>query len=407
MRKLQEKRRLFIKYLVNKHYILYKNLADDLGYNEKVIYEVLSNKRNVTDELLANICTYFNVSYVEDELFEKEIANDVVLLFTHLMKKTDSEMKEILSDLHSKFEKIQNSSAFYFEPIIRWFEFRKDTNRNEYLVLGQDYYDHFLMSNEIAAIFVILQVFDLKITKDTKIIDKKLQHLQNNYSFNNLPESILGMYYFQKGRVLHQQRIFLEAYRMYELAKVAFKNIYIKERVVQADIQEATIYSDIGEIDKAIEMYKEILSISIEDGFKTRIEVCIDNLIDNYFCNGDFEKCEEIIELAKKHNNYTIPSKITFSFILLAKNKINEFRKLYKLISKKDLSKEDSNLLELAHSVCNKNLKKFNTYYPKVKSQQLGLMNHYYMKRILLILKESFDDCEVNSFIVKELLSIK
>ena len=31
MRKLQEKRRLFIKYLVNKHYILYKNLADDLG----------------------------------------------------------------------------------------------------------------------------------------------------------------------------------------------------------------------------------------------------------------------------------------------------------------------------------------------------------------------------------------
>ena len=127
MRKLQEKRRLFIKYLVNKHYILYKNLADDLGYNEKVIYEVLSNKRNVTDELLANICTYFNVSYVEDELFEKEIANDVVLLFTHLMKKTDSEMKEILSDLHSKFEKIQNSSAFYFEPIIRWFEFRKLT----------------------------------------------------------------------------------------------------------------------------------------------------------------------------------------------------------------------------------------------------------------------------------------
>lgn len=339
-------------------------IAKKANISTSLLYDIESQRRSLTLDIFNKITDLCETSYDKSSYLYNEAYQIAIELFINIIKTDRNAFINLYSAFENKIEVFEHSKAFIFVDLIKSMREILDDNFNEseqYLIKCKDYIE--LYDNNIIFINVIQWMFTKDLKENTNYLRKILIGTYDKYSLTNVDSKIVGMVYYQIGRLLQAERDYFEADKFLDKALELFKTNGLLNREIQAKIQKATIYMDVKLYDKAEELYLEMYNKAKENNFTYRLRACCNNLSLLYFINNNYDKSEEFYKLSKKYGS-TFPDINYYHAYIIYKTKPlkqarSEITKL--IIGEKD--KRILLILKFIQSMINENNQKVDRYF--------------------------------------------
>ena len=339
-------------------------LAFKINVSKGLLYDIESGRRALTTEVFKKVINYYGIKYNSSRELYDEGYNLVLELFKYTVKIDKSGFFKLYEQFEEKIDEYKHSKAFIFVDLIKSMRETKLKNYKSgevYLEKCKEYIDQY--DNNIIFIYAIQWMFTKEIEDNVKELRKILIGTYNKYSLNNLDSYILGMLYYQIGRLLQIEEDYFEADKYFDESIKYFKFNGLLNREIQANIQKAISYMEINQFEKAEKIYLEMYNKALENNFIGRIKVCCDNLTVLYFVINKFDKAEKFYQSAKKNGSTFSDINFYHAYIVYKTKPLKEARSEISQLIKNENKKRILLSLKFIQAMMNKNDSKVDEYY--------------------------------------------
>ena len=339
-------------------------LASKIKVSRGLLYDIESGRRTLSSEVFENVINYYEIKYDGSRELYDEGYNLVLELFKHTVKIDKSGFFKLYEQFEEKIDVYKHSKAFIFVDLIKSMRETKLKNYKSgevYLEKCKEYIDQY--DNNIIFIYAIQWMFTKEIEDNVKELRKILIGTYNKYSLNNLDSYILGMLYYQIGRLLQIEEDYFEADKYFDESIKYFKFNGLLNREIQANIQKAISYMEIKQFEKAEKIYLEMYNKALENNFIGRIKACCDNLTVLYFVINKFDKAEKFYQSAKKNGSTFSDINFYHAYIVYKTKPLKEARSEISRLIKNEKKKRILLSLKFIQAMLNQNDSKVDEYY--------------------------------------------
>ena len=339
-----------------------KTLAAKIGVNQSMLYDIEAGRRNLTKDIFNKITNYYNVTYDDRQSVYDEAYNLTLELFSYIISFDYDALNKRYDEMIKCIGLFKDSKAFVFYDLIEAIKMESVNKKimAEHLIVCKDYLD--LYDNNIVFIYSILWTFTKRLSYDYKELKEVLLKPYQKYSLIGVNEDILGMLYYQIGRVYEVENDCFEALIFYDKSINYFKNTNNIQRILQVQIQQATCYISLKNYDKAEYELLKIYEDSIKRNFKKRIVACANNLSFLYFIKHDYVNSLKFINFARANGSKFSDLNYYEAYIIYKTSNITVARKYIKKFIDNENDPDIIHTLKLIQSFMNKNDKNVERY---------------------------------------------
>ncbi len=339
-----------------------KTLASKIGINQSMLYDIEAGRRNLTKDIFNKITNYYNVTYDDRQSVYDEAYNLTLELFSYIISFDYDALNKRYDEMIKCIGLFKDSKAFVFYDLIEAIKMESVNKKimAEHLIVCKDYLD--LYDNNIVFIYSILWTFTKRLSYDYKELKEVLLKPYQKYSLIGVNEDILGMLYYQIGRVYEVENDCFEALIFYDKSINYFKNTNNIQRILQVQIQQATCYISLKNYDKAEYELLKIYEDSIKRNFKKRIVACANNLSFLYFIKHDYVNSLKFINFARANGSKFSDLNYYEAYIIYKTSNITVARKYIKKFIDNENDPDIIHTLKLIQSFMNKNDKNVERY---------------------------------------------
>lgn len=339
-----------------------KTLAAKIGVNQSMLYDIEAGRRNLTKDIFNKIINYYNVTYDNRQFVYDEAYNLTLELFSYIITCQRPKLETIYDEKLKIIESYQNSKGFIFYDLIQAIRNKEKNNdsRTQYLLKCEDFIDSY--DNNVIFIYCNLWAFSKIMTTDYDMLENIILKYYKRYSLVNVNADILAMLYYQIGRIFEAKNEVFDALEYFDKSIVVFQNINNLQRVIQVKIQKANCYSSLKDYDRAELEYLQLYEESRKNGFKARMNACLDNLAFLYFIKNDYDNCLEFIKKARDNGSNFSPLNFYEAYIIYKTKNINTSRKEISRLLDCENTFETVHTLKLVKSFINENDKNVDYY---------------------------------------------
>lgn len=339
-------------------------LASKIKVSKGLLYDIESGRRALTSEVFENVINYYGIKYDNSRELYGEGYNLVLELFKYTVKIDKSGFFKLYEQFEEKIDVYKHSKAFIFVDLIKSMRETKLKNykvAEVYLEKSKEYIDQY--DNNIIFIYAVQWMFTKEIEDNAEKLRKILIGAYNKYSLNNVDSYILGMLYYQIGRLLQKEEDYFEADKYFDEAIKYFKFDVLLNREIQVYIQKAISYMEINQFEKAEKIYLEMYNKASKNNFIGRIKACCNNLTVLYFVINEYEKAEEFYQCAKKNGSTFSDINFYHAHIVYKTKPLKEARSEISQLIKNENKKIILLSLKFIQAMLNKNDSKVDEYY--------------------------------------------
>ena len=339
-----------------------KTLAAKIGVNQYMLYDIEAGRRNLTKDVFNKIINYYNVTYDDRQSVYDEAYNLTLELFSYIITFDYGTLNKRYDESLNRINLFKDSKAFIFYDLIKAIKMEHE-NKNimsEHLNICKDYLD--LYDNNIIFIYSILWSFTKRLSYDYKELKEVLLKPYHKYSIIGVNEHILGMLYYQIGRIYEVENDCFEALIFYDKSINCFKNTNNIQRILQVKIQQATCYISLKNYNKAEHELLIIYDDSIKYGFKRRIVACANNLSFLYFIKHDYVNSLKFIKDARANGSRFSDLNYYEAYIIYKTGNTSDARKCIKKYIDNESDPDIMHTLKLIQSFVNENDKNVERY---------------------------------------------
>lgn len=372
----------FIKTLRKSNGDTADTLSSKIGINKTSLYYVENGVKNVSNELLNKITSYYHVNYNTDtNLYDQAYDLTIKLYESYLFKKIDL-LNKYEQEFYDKEIIFELSRGFIFikliKAIINLLKNRSLTGlyaheSKEYLPL----YD-----NNIAGIFAIVYACGKDSYLNLEDVKSVFVDIYEKCTNHNTRSSIKGMMHYQMGKIAGYDNDYLEGLRFHDKAIHEFQEIFCIERINQVEIEIAGIYVDLGLYDKAEQAYLRCLNVAYNYNFDFRIKACLNNLSWLYFIERKYDECIDYVNKAVAINSYYKDIYYFLAYCTYKTKTKAEARALITNLLSKDFDSTIYRMLKMIRGFVNDNFKEIDLYFERVKSVLLKHHNKTDLKAL-------------------------
>ena len=340
-----------------------KTLASKIGISQSMLYDIEAGRRNLTKDIFNKIIKYYNVTYNDRQSVYDEAYKLTIELFSYIISCERPKLEAIYDEKIQRIESYQHSKAFIFYDLLQAIRNKEKNNdsRTQYLLNCEDFID--VYDNNIIFIYCCLWTFSRIMTTDYNTLENIVLKYYKRYSLVGVDEDILAMLYYQIGRIFEAKGEIFDALDYFDKPILGFQNANNIQRVIQVKIQKANCYSSLKDYDKAESEYLQLYEESRKNGFKTRMNVCSDNLAFLYFIKSDYDKCLQFIKKSRDDGSKFSPLNFFEAFIIYkTKDKETSRKEIIRLLDC-DNTFETVHSLKLIKSFINENDKNVEYYF--------------------------------------------
>ena len=340
-----------------------KTLATKIGVNQSMLYDIEAGRRNLTKDIFNKIIKYYNVNYNDRQSVYDEAYDLTLELFSYLISFEKPKLIKRYDEMYDRVSGYKNSKAFVFYYLIEAINENAtdDILTEEYLLQCKDFIN--IYDNNVVFIYCILWCFIKTLPADYKILDDILVKAYKRYSLEGVNDDVLGMMYYQLGRIYDGKHDYFEALKFFDKSITSFQSIHNLQRTIQVKIQKANIYFNLKDYDKAECEYLKLYEESLLHNFKNRMNACTDNLSFIYFVKHDYDNCLKYIQYSRD-NGSTFPDLNYYKAYIFYKIKdVNNAKKLIIDLLDYDNDTDTNHALKLIKAFINENDKKVEYYF--------------------------------------------
>ena len=332
-----------------------KTLASKIGINQSMLYDIEAGRRNLTKDIFNKIIKYYNVTYDDRQSIYDEAYNLTLELFSYVISFDYDALNKRYEEMAKCINLFKNSKAFIFYDLIEAIKAESENKKimSEHLIICKNYLD--LYDNNIIFIYSILWVFTKRLSYDYRELKEVLLKPYQKYSLIGVNDQILGMLYYQIGRVYEVEKDCFEALIFYDKSINCFKNTNNIQRILQVKIQQATCYISLKNYDKAEYELLKIYDDSIKCYFKKRIIACANNLSFLYLIKHDYVNSLKFIKNARVNGSRFSDLNYYEAYIIYKTSNISNARKYIKKYVDNESDPDILHTLKLIQSFINVN----------------------------------------------------
>ncbi len=341
-----------------------QSLAEKINVNKSLLYDVEAGRRSMSISLFNKITKYYGITYDHDESLYDEAYDTLIKLFQLYISYQPDELYKLYDSYKAKQTIYENSKAFIFVDLINALYYLKKYEYDEVkhcLNNCKDYLE--IYDNNIIYLYAMIWIFIRKMDTDLKEIKSFIYPICNKYSLLNLDDHILGVTYYQIGRIKEASNDIFESLEYYEKSLQCFYKLNIYQRVIQVEIQKANCYFYLKQYKLAEKTYLKLYYESIRHGYITRAKYCCGNLAFIYFIQEDYKNTMKYVELARNHGgNFPDLNYYEAYIIYQTESKLIARKKIKKLIeTEKDVRVVHT--LKFIQAMLNENDKNIEKYF--------------------------------------------
>ena len=339
-----------------------KTLAAKIGVNQSMLYDIEAGRRNLTKEVFNKIIKYYNVTYDDRQSIYDEAYNLTLELFSYVISLDYDALNKRYDEMVKSINLFKNSKAFIYYDLIEAIKMEPTNKKimSQHLIVCKDYLDFY--DNNVIFIYSILWAFSKRLSYDYKELKEVLLKPYQKYSLIGVDEHILGMLYYQIGRVYEVENDCFEALIFYDKSINCFKNTNNIQRILQVKIQQATCYISLKNYHKAEDELLKIYDDSIKYQFKKRTIACANNLSFLYFIKRDYANSLKFIKYARVNGSSFLDLNYYEAYIIYKTGNISNARKYIKKFMDNESDPDILHTLKLIQSFANENDKKVEYY---------------------------------------------
>lgn len=342
-------------------------LAKNLGITITTLYYVENGVKNISDELLNKIISYYHVSYDTDMTVYEEAYNLTIKVYESYVFKDKESLAKYENEFLAKEHLFECSRAFIFNKLIlAIINLLKDRSvTGTYIEECREYLP--LYDSNIAGIFAIVYACFQDVYLNLEGIKQVFTDIYENNANYNLKPSIKAMMHYEMGRIASYDNEYLDALKFYERAISKFHDIYCIERINQVKIDIASAYSDLCLYEKAEEAYLMCLDEAYKYNFDFRIKACLNNLAWLYFVTRKYDKCIEYVNKAMDVRSYQDDIKYYLAYCTYQTKGSSEARKLTSKFLSEETNTHTKRMLKMIQGFINDNYKDIDSYFERSK----------------------------------------
>lgn len=339
-------------------------LASKINVSKGLLYDIESERRSLTSEIFEKVINYYGIKYDSSRELYDEGYNLVLELFKYTVKIDKSGFFKLYEQFEEKIDVYKHSKAIIFVDLIQSMRETKLKNYKVaeiFLEKSKEYISQY--DNNIIFIYVMQWMFTKEIEDNANELREILIGAYNKYSLNNVDSYILGMLYYQIGRLLQIEEDYFEGDKYFDESIKYFKFNGLLNREIQANIQKAISYMEINQFEKAEKIYLEMYNKALENNFIGRIKACCDNLTVLYFVINKFDKAEKFYQLSKKNGSTFSDINFYHAYIVYKTKPLKVARSEISQLIKNEKKKRILLSLKFIQAMLNKNDSKVDEYY--------------------------------------------
>ena len=287
----------YIKNLIENLEISNKCFAEEINLSEYYFHELINGKKKFSDAIFNRICSTYSISFNDDPSILIETKQLLEHLIFDIISDNDEDFEDTYKSYLTKQPIIEQSIGFYmisfFQLIRRIGDY--ECFKNEKL-LNKCYSYYSLFDNKVAYSYLIMFLWCNQIPKDLKMMKFMFAKIEHDFSAVDLPDYYKGILSFHKGRLTQKSGNYVESIFSYETAANYLRINYLHSRVLQCEIQLASLNIEIGRYKMAEKMYMNLLHECKSNNFKVRYTTCLNNLA---YLSVLMRKYDEAIEYIK------------------------------------------------------------------------------------------------------------
>lgn len=383
-------------------------LANALNVSKTYLYSIENGNNNTSDEFLQNVLNYYNVKYNRSVYLYEDAHSLVTRIYECIILKNDELLARYEEEFNKKIEVFKYSRGFIFIQLIQAIvniKKNKDLsissidNASRYLLL----YD-----SNIAYIYGIVYGFIKGIGYNLADSKKVVFDIYDSYPSHDTLPIIKGMFYYQLGRIVYEEKSYLKSLRYYQEAIANLQKTYCVERINQVNIEIANILLRLRLYDEAEKKYLELLEEAEIHSFKRRMKVCLSNLSYLYLLQKKYDKCEEYVMLAKEKGSVYYNLNYYLAYCVYKTKPKNIARSIISKLIDEEEDRYTSRMMKMIQGFVNDNESKIDKYFEMIKKSlticgEKLEMNLLYGMIISYYVKKNSDKC---AKLVEEYLSL-
>lgn len=339
-------------------------LASKIKVSKGLLYDIESGRRALSSEVFENVINCYGIKYDSSRDLYDEGYNLVLELFKYTVKIDKSGFFKLYEQFEEKIDVYKHSKAFIFVDLIKSMCETKLKNYKDgevYLEKCKEYIDKY--DNNIIFIYAIQWMFTKEIEDNAEELRKILIGAYNKYSLNNVNSYILGMLYYQIGRLLQIEENYFEADKYFDEAIKYFKFDGLLNREIQANIQKANGYFSLKLYEKAEKIYLKMYEIASNNNFTSSIIGCCNNLAFLYLIKKEYGLVEKYYNLANNYGSKFPDIKYYYAYIVYKMKPLKEARSEISRLIESENKKRIILILKFIQAMLNQNDLKVNKYY--------------------------------------------
>ena len=249
-----------------------------------------------------------------------------------------------------------------------------------------------LYDSNIACIYGVIYGFGKGIYKN--LIDSKaiIFDIFEKYPMQNLLPPVKGMFYYQLGRILYEEKKYIKALEFYKTSICFLQQIYCIERVNQVNIEIASTLAYMQQYDDAKELYLKMLEEAKKYNYKTRICTCLNNLAYLNLIQKNFDKCEELVYAARKEGSNQHDLNYYLAYCAYKTKSKKEARTIVSKLLKNEEDRYTSRMIKMIQGLINENSDKIDKYYNLIKNDVVQLNDALELKMLYEIMLSYYMD---------------
>ena len=339
-----------------------KTLANKIGVNQSLLYDIESGRRSLSVDLFNKILTYYGANYDDSEKLSKEAYDLVLELFSYIIAFEKPNLYKRYDEIKERLEIYKHSKAFIYVDLIEALNDRDNDDQNiiKHLEEASNYLDNY--DNNIIFIYAILWAFSKQIDEDIELLEEIILKNYERYSLIGVRDDVVAMLYYQIGRIYEAKQQYFEALDAFDKAIAAFQNINNLQRTIQVKIQKANCYFVLKDYAKAENEYKLLYEESLKYNFRRREIACLNNLAFLYFYLHDYDNALKYVDLAKTSGSTFSSLNYYKAYIIYKNEEASISRKEIKQLISDESDITTLRILKLIHSFLNENDKNIDYY---------------------------------------------
>lgn len=371
---------LFLRNLRNSKGDSAGKVCYDLNINRTYLYSVENGEKRLSDDMFNKILMYYQVDYDKGEDIYHEAYNLTIKSFESFVLKDDKSKKECLSLLECRKDKFLYSRAFIFmdliEAILNLLSDRESIKpfvdkSNNYLSV----YD-----NNIACIYGVIYGFTYGIYKNIRNSKDVIFKIYESRANRNLLPIVKGMFYYQLGRLVYEERNYIKAIHFFEEAIESLQASFCIERVYQVKIEIANSFLYLSLFNEAEIRLMAILDDTKKYGFTVRARSCLNNLAYIYLLTRQYDKCITFVNIAKHYGSTLVDLNYYYAYSIYKTKPKDEARSIVYNLLQTDYGNYTNRMIKLIRACINDNINNIDYNFRLLKKDIIKLQDSLEIK---------------------------